>query len=123
MTKKYFYTDALKAAWMTREFGIKIDGSDVVSIYKDTPIDEYPYEVLCSNAAIKTIPEIKYYIHPDCHEMLKPQVGDVLQNKGIIYKDIKYDVVTNLNAQWIQVKPIIIIQRNGNAFFMPECEE
>lgn len=75
-----------------------------------------------------------YYIHPDCHEILKPQIGDIIQwtiykNTGRIAeqtftreatKDIIKSIWHKENESMVSDKQII--QRNGKAFFMPEVE-
>lgn len=71
------------------------------------------------------------YLHPECHDMLNPQEGDLLEHRdGFVGKfdaDIsKLDYVrcymgtTAMNDTEERFK---IIQRDNKAFFQPESEE
>lgn len=126
---KYYYTDPLKAAWMSQAFDAKylvariaVRGGDdaIVAVHLPLSISE-----LLSNIDNKK--DDNYLLHPDCHEMLKPQVGDllkighetwavchILNGKRYIYSDYG-DIEDEA-----QINAYPIIQRNGNAFFMPE---
>ncbi len=114
---KYYYTDALKATWMIlrqdmimeEELNLKGFGKEG-SYYEDSLFEQVK----------------KHYIHPDCHEMLKPQVGDVIITDYMPNMFLKITRITNddvikcgnsiFNFEDINE----IIQRNGKAFFMPE---
>lgn len=104
---KYYYTDPLKAAWMAQEHNL------IVSI-KDNIVVSWQAIL---RLAIKTAAndyELRYYVSPHCHEMLKPQEDDLCCFGGdefYIFDGYGYsNVITE------------IIKRNGKAFFMPEIE-
>ena len=107
---KLYYTDPLKAAWMTREFGVKVqmliyldDGtclSDVLSI--PSILDFY-----------MRMPTIKLYIHPDSYGIFEPQKRDRVVGRMLW----RYDKGYYLD------KDSKIIQRDDKAFFMPTKED
>lgn len=94
--------------------------------------------VPCIRLSAEDSAEMKIYIHPDCHEMLKPQVGDLMEySKGKteyiaaedkLHHEALQDgfiTLTRFNEWWGDYNPhdlAPIIQRNGIAFFMPEVE-
>src|SRR5258708_34729609 len=70
MTKCYFYTDLLAAAWMAKHFGMFLTLPTLKSFdyanqkgFKWESIAHGPYSE-------------KYYVHPDSLHALEPQVGD-----------------------------------------------
>lgn len=71
----------------------------------------------------------KYYIHPDCHELLKPQVGDLVFNSEIYYiwegmpltKEFVPYHFLGVEGDDLSGSHRIV-ERNGKAFFMPEIE-
>lgn len=148
---KYYYTDPLKAAWMAREFGVKIYayinviggnncriGDVDCKIHKE--IDEDPIMYLNPNDCFKnprTLPYAgwqhavdKWYIHPDSLHILEPKVGDMCTNcdgePAIVVPDSKLRRVGQIflreALEWVG-KEAEIIQRDGKAFFMPEVKD
>lgn len=146
---KYYYTDPLKAAWMWQEYSFKFMRKNpfVASEAQKEALmmigREWTQYVDCENnfdgffvadshcGDDIEAAEDEYYIHPDCHEMLKPQIGDLMNinddfrylstdHKGekCIYE--AYDYTDLKDVTEINTYPII--QRNGKAFFMPEVE-
>lgn len=123
MPNRYFYTDALKAAWMAREFGFKI--------YQ--PADDIYHEELLSfdglidacNDEFAHAATPPYYVNPDSYPLLLPQVGDLItvNNGGSASLVTHEEFLLQLNAMLHQlVAPPQIIQRQGKAFFAPEEE-
>ena len=129
--KRYYYTDALAAAWMAREFGFKY-------------IDRYTCDETgkCLNYTVDwkvfqegddlTSPIAKYELHPDSLPLLEPKGGDIVMAYSNSSKSFRpmavgnppdefgctvYHAVCELN------NGLKIIQRDNKAFFMPECEE
>ena len=138
---KYYYTDPLKAAWMAREFGVKIYayinviggnncriGDVDCKIHKE--IDEKPIMYLNPNDCFKnprTLPYAgwqqavdKWYIHPDSLHILKPKVGDIAW-WNIADGSSALVIITPLFIKQGGLQEII--QRDNKAFFMPEVEE
>lgn len=118
---RYYYTDPLRAAWMMRELGLKFEG------YANNYPVAFCHEMISEDKMNGR--REKYYIHPDCHEMLKPQVDDVVEFDGFVY-----GLVNNIDADEIaiqcddvfyvrDIEECVIIQRNGKAFFTPEVED
>ncbi len=134
---KYYYNDPLKAAWMMQEFDFKF-----FALHSDEQMSEYDLQEnerkfdwleCCSmdfGTEIISIEEAfgfiksasgKIYIHPDCHEMLKPQDGDIGSDGD---SPARFERGAWRSDEYIDmgVDTYAIIQRNGNAFFMPEVE-
>lgn len=126
---RYYYTDAIKAAWMGREFKFILLDNKGRSIYPNI-------EALLEYQRRAENPNL--YIAYDCHEMLKPQEADVVtwtlnhgnNDKELVIKQALHDGHPDL--KWIthffeEAKfsnyNRKIIQRNGVAFFMPEEEK
>lgn len=81
----------------------------------------------------------KIYIHPDCHEMLKPRIGDLCKLKGnpdYDHYELTWELVlgfskeggfitdnSEFNPGYFEQYFEAIIQRDGKAFFMPEIEQ
>lgn len=118
---KYFYTDPLKAAWMTKHFGIKCKhpSGGICTL------NFFGYEFTSEDI-------IKYYIHPDCHAMLEPQVGDMISHIGMrgwridSMDDTNFyhlPMGTELPSLTLKADKPNIIQRNGKAWFTPEEEK
>jgi len=113
MTKRY-YDDALQAAWMAREFGVRItteNGLDVANVAVGMASrlnDSFVYH------------DPPYHIHPDSLRLFEPIEGDLVTSwsfpDGIRSKS---GIQKSLISKGREVK---IIQRNGKAFFMPEEE-
>lgn len=84
---KYYYTDPIKAAWMTQNFNIGYinintwDDSYSIGAYdfiSNVIIPESSMGFACAPFE-GTLTDKKFYIHPDCYEMFKPQVGDFIK--------------------------------------------
>ncbi len=143
---KYYYTDPLKAAWMAKHFNFKF--FEIYSPHPDISEDQKIHQDF-NNEFFPLI--IASYIHPDCHEMLKPQIGDLIKPIGgyntetFLYVDKFVDCEFECNSlggkvpsssysgtdyldsnhelpENERVSGFEIIQRNGKAFFMPEME-
>lgn len=134
MAKRYFYTDPLKAVWMSREFNIKFQ--ELVSYmvderFEDRFIDLYSDKLLDNNF----YPSMgRFYVHLDSEHLLEVQIGDIILTKDENYqfpnwvaeidKGKLYTKHYDCNKQWIGgIHCKKIIQRNGKAFFTPESEE
>jgi hypothetical protein len=121
MSKKYYYTDPLKAAWMLQEYKVKFQEG----FYINGGLDDRDGSWLDANDFNQRL-----YIHPDCYEMFKPQVGDLVEAIALIGNKNKFGVVNEVNDTWIasdkfiyETKTVKIIQRNGKAFFIPEISK
>ncbi len=108
-TKRYYYDDTIKAAWMRKEHHIEY-------------IEDDGEKVFLLNCPTN-------YIHPDCYALLEPKVGD----RGIFnfdedvkfYRGIWYRINDNSEIPktlWAY-EETEIIYRNGKAWFDPKVEE
>ncbi len=83
MTKRYYYTDPLKVAWMIREFGFRFanehTGAELrLGIQGDEP--------LLMGAGFGTKWD-RYYVHPDSYELLKPKSNDYTLEGNIRFNE------------------------------------
>jgi len=124
---KLYYDDALAAAYMAREFGIK-------SQYYDQEAQEFKDERI--RTIYESIPynNQKFYIHPDSYSVFEPMVGDLISwtightkyDKEVIVKSVESNGRHDLDFfaslfekpeyKYLGVK---IIQRNNKPFFTP----
>lgn len=114
---RLYYTCPIEAAYMAKNFGVKIMVNDTEGT-----------EMLC---VISSLSRDKYYIHPDSLSVFEPQEGDLVYCMGsyqIMPADIddfgvKYDrriIIQNVTSPIATGK---IIQRNNKPFIMPQSEE
>ncbi len=124
---RYYYTDPLKAAFMSREFGISFiddDGWDYSRDYNKYGILNF-IDCNCGVSqselmkADKASPSReKFYVHHDCEELLEPRNGDAVAHptSGNFY----LLRAGGEDAEWANKLKVEIIRRDGKAFFMPE---
>lgn len=128
MTKRYFYTDPLAAAWMAQHFEMKIL-APVTKANGDSGESDRPLPVWCWGRKVEQalsdrdfISE-RYYIHAESVGRLAPKVDDVC----LLAEDGEPDTHQyiwdlDLIAQGVhQVKRIL--QREGVVFHWPESED
>ncbi|HDY66329.1 hypothetical protein LCGC14_1499470 [marine sediment metagenome] len=114
MSKRYYYTDPLKAVIACRDYRVKFTHctSFVCSSYGHGINRPYFYEVLLRSD------EEKIYIHPDSMPIFEPQEGDLIS--GFIQYDeetVFRHITKCTNMPWINaINDKEIIQRNGKIF-------
>lgn len=149
---RYYYDDALQAAWMSQEHGIKILSTKFGELSKEHSGVEICYwEGEC-------VIEAPYYVDEDSERLLQPQVGDLVQLLGGSstnqcyhigsFIEYPYKCADSLPPRKLdcfvpsmiecgmdyldsnheltldkQISGFKIIQRNGAAFFTPKVEE
>jgi hypothetical protein len=113
--KRYYYKDPITAAYMAKEFGVKIDNL----FFFDRGLFgcEIAYNGIINIQAGSNNSHVKYYVHPESLDTLRPQEEDVCKGNGtepehFIYEDMSLPKM---------VKEII--WRDGKHFFAPEVEE
>lgn len=128
---KYYYTDALAAAWMEDKFGMKFvdDRGLNVTIY-DPYTDGY---FISGGVGNYTESPDKAYVSPDSLHILEPQMNDLvkaiinrrncLSEGDDVYEYGIYGDWFNVGEKFLTMENVSIIQRNGVAFMMPEVEE
>jgi hypothetical protein len=120
MSKKWYYTDPLAAAWMAKHFGMKFtDSLMAVNIDMSVVTPETADNLFEGND--------KFTIHPDSLHLLEPQDGDTEHdgfgwNKG--EKQWLY-FIEDENGQGKLYRKNVgkTHQRNGIVFMWPESEE
>jgi hypothetical protein len=127
--KRYYYTDRLAAAWMTKQFGMMFETGSISGFHcsvfssgKNTP----------HYFADDGDDDFKGIIHPDSLELLKPREGDKDEN-GFVFCE-------RTQAWWRENgfsitgsgEPVLrallpeesrTAKRGGKPFFWPEIEE
>lgn len=119
MTKRYYYTDALAAAWMSKHFGMR-------HAFYDERSDLREYETPITGADDEWRADRgRFYVHPDSLDLLRPRVGDVLYTRlgrgGVSIEEIMNEERQG-QAHFILKRGGRIIQRDGKAFLAPESE-
>lgn len=137
--KKLFYTDALKAAWMTKEFGVEFYDGSKPSVEGECKSFHASNNLLYP--LVDTHKKVTYYVHPDNYGIFEPKENDLVQYEDGAVQYVRTGwVISNdehgVNVTWganlqgtdyheFLVKPedVEIIQRDGKAFFQPESEQ
>lgn len=108
MTKRYFYTDPLAAAWMAKHHGMRFqhnpDGNecDIQALFA---------------AGVFRFQKMMLYIHPDSLAILEPKPLDLAWNEE---KRLFFFFGSLPQGE---VNGYKIILRNGKHFLWPEVEE
>ncbi len=121
MTDRYFYTDAVKAIFMAKNFGMKFESEASGEIYYD-----FKYGII----ETESLWDEGFYIHPDSLPLLEPMAGDLgLDSEGephIYLKESgqkpRWHLYTTYDFPEYRPSAIQIIQRDGKAFHWPEKE-
>lgn len=126
---RYYYKDALAAAWMAKHFGMKFGLENCGKIEWNcigtldspwTPLEDWK-DIIDPISAHE-----KLYIHPDSLHLLEPQDGDYAENRaGNLCSlgggaEIEVGEEREVRRRKNGYK---IIQRNGVPFHWPEVEE
>ena len=150
MTRRYFYTDPLAAAWMAKHFGMMFG---IRHFDKFVPEPIYFNGVWAAAKLVDEIldfdPDVALYVHPDSLHLLEPKVGDMImhgsykreQDKNpegwtavLVTGLLPPEFESELRAESGVTKPLCyaydeeimichrIIQRDGIAFHWPESE-
>jgi hypothetical protein len=127
MTRRFFYTDPLAAAWMAKHFKMdfRIDDPDG-KVFLETLLHGLREWRDATAASMG----YKFHIHPDSLPLLEPQLGDVVESQQV---DGVYDVVVsddiycgrgdrNTNLKDVKKHGDKIVLRNGIPFMWPENE-
>lgn len=109
MATKYYYTDPLAAAWMAKHFGMEFTEGFWPS-----------NDIAMIRWANKLVTAEEFYIHPDSLNLLKPQIGDIIDS-GAIQGNVSRENM-QLAIELIENGGGQIIQRNGTPFMWPEVE-
>jgi hypothetical protein len=138
--KRYFYTDPLAAAWMSKHFGMETYIGHLPDNYDAYGpsnwhhcVDDYRYR----QEKLRQPPPL-FYVHPDSLKLLEPQTGDLVEDTGLkgvwpVYGTVAVfvfpiesaDAAIGVNSWCTPAKTsaMRIVRRNGIAFHMPESEE
>lgn len=118
---RWYYDDALAAAWMAERHGMKFEFGDL----------RYPEHAI-RHRAYRREP-IKTYVHPDSVALLEPAMGDLVRDEGwLINSDASSPMMPQLyqRISIAEYRDVVrarghyeIIQRNGLAFHWPKRED
>lgn len=131
MTKRYYYTNPLAAAWMVKHFGMKFPWDNGKGIHSLNALCHWEH-------APNRNQNRKFYIHPDSLHLLEPKISDMVSYSHPGSPEcIEYGIIDEIQAahpdgQSIflkdsgDIKPewvIDIIRRNGVGFHWPAFDE
>ena len=127
MTKRFFYTDPLAAAWMAKHFGMTFEFWHREYSYRPDDL-EYVVARFMRDGRV----ERPVYVHPDSLHLLEPQIGD----QGIDANECQCRYLDDYDPEgaWFidgvpvtsfdrATLPVSIDKRNGIAFMFPESED
>lgn len=128
---KYYYTDPLKAVWMSEKFDVRLlqeDGESDRLFTHALPASDDHFDIGGAIVGIKYSVNRKIYVHPDDYGVFEPREGDMINNAGVLggVTDEGFFREANIeepNDEVIYKGGYEIIQRDGTAFFMPEVEQ
>lgn len=117
---RYFYTDAIAAAWMAKHFGMQyVCGGDSCMTWES--IQEYDMNGKWEwDAPIKPIA----YIHPDSLFLIEPTNGDVMYVPEDPTQKYPYAISYIWRPFFIKKddERAVIVMRDNKPFFMPQKE-
>jgi len=122
MSKRYYYTDAIVALYMMKEFGVKFYTEGFLDIKSDFLEKELGFHLEIRTLYNKLCQvNSKIYVAPESEHIFKPKVNDLahydLNGGSGVYQ------FTNKPIKWAEgVTNIQIIRRDNKQFFMPEVE-
>lgn len=116
---KLYYTDPLAAAYMAREFGVKLQAHYNVT--------QNLGDALTYDEIVLMLDFERFYIHPDSYHIFEPRAGDVMiteipgtSSVEVVSSDIRArEFIDHL----VEKRGAKIIQRQGKPFFWPERED
>lgn len=137
MTTRYYYTDPLAAAWMTKHFGMNICPDDrEIPMAKNIALSDSGLMIQVDFAAMGAPQWRKLYIHPDSLHLLEPKVEDIIihnQTKnphkiasvgdGLFFTDPPEFINGKLCGFHLSKHLFKPIQRNDTPFIWPLHEE
>ncbi|WP_020473650.1 hypothetical protein [Zavarzinella formosa] len=145
MTRRYFYTDPMAAAWMNQHHKVRVDllepanntiaaSDDAIFTGGDQFIDMEYLDLL--RWAMEDCAAWKFQIHPESLHLLEPQIHDVVsylftsepdyfasaaKRTKMHLKSVTKGKLFSLKAR--NMTKLQIIQRCGKPFIWPESEE
>lgn len=145
MSKRYYYTDPLAAAWMALHFGVVLEDEGQYGAVRNHKNAESILTDMedCHSVELDRAQQM-YYLNSNSLHILEPMVGDLVSNthdaysakhrpcSGIVVgfmNDNTSAVVStgirhNGKEAFVEaVRALKIIQRNGVAFMWPEQEK
>lgn len=118
--KRYYYTDALAAAWMAKHFKMKFE---LVPHEPNCITFCFCEKEIINHQNMETGDKI--YIHSDSIQLLDPDTGDVMIGARLLCNEpFIVDLCMKKNPTELEKRLMNgkIIQRNGKPFFWPEVE-
>jgi len=125
MSKRYYYTCPIKALYMMKEFGVKIEKflySDFHSL--ERKLSSVSFEWICQNENLndKIEFENRLIVAEESEHIFEPKKG----YEGRWVRPIGAHYANHNGEQWvsagIEPNPPKIIMRDNKQFFMPEVE-
>ena len=119
MTKLY-YDDPLQAAYMAREFGVKLEDENENRIEW---VDGHGFVLFDSEDVVDFVGMgiETFYIHPDSYRIFEPQEGD-RNIKGFVFEKGQWVIDGMIPAAMFSEVPREINHRDNKPFFWPKEE-
>ena len=123
MTKRYFYTDPLEAAYMAKHHRIAFKSTRGQDMYFDGGSD---FRIIKDGGCYAGE---YYYVHPNSEHFLEPQEGDKDEDGFIFSEKLQAwerrytDSDGEQTIDAMLPHQSVTAKRNGKAFFTPEREE
>jgi hypothetical protein len=121
MTRRYFYTDPLAAAWMAKHFGMEFSFRNEINPNGKVGLPAIESHISHGHLQLEGG---RFYIHPDSLHLLGPRDGDI-NIKGLVYMHCSY----HDKMLWVDLycgnyceERGQTIRRNGTPFMWPESE-
>lgn len=122
MTKAYYYTDALAAAWMAKHFGMAFDVNDFDGVMFRNWSDWERFFTSNFNHFQKG--SAKWRVSEDSLHLLEPRDGDEgTDSLGFQCEHDEYGWLRCSEESPHPLEPVTIDKRDGIAFHWPESEE
>lgn len=117
MTTKYYYNCPIKAAYMAKEFGVKMYSPETEE-YIEAELCISDYLWAASNPDDDMNYQPPFYIHPDSLEIFEPREGDIVEYSTYTLKDRWHTKFKRLSKRGGSL--VRIIQRDNKPFIMPK---
>lgn len=111
MTRRFFYTDPLAAAWMAKHFGMEFTA---------------PVTGRIEPSDVGTAMFARGYVHPESLHLLEPRKGDLVEGCdpfGPHHQSGIFQIEVSHLARLDLTEANRILQRDGRPFHWPESEE
>lgn len=114
--RRYYYTDALSAAWMAKHFGMRFD------VFLRRAKLRVQKEIANWGDIARHSAEFDFHLHSLSVHLLEPQIGDLVE--CVELGPNRANVITNPSRLTLvkDYQRVRVVQRGGRSFIWPETE-